>query len=347
MSATSGRYLLGGYTRAQAEGIPTRRAQGLGVVEVVDGRLGSPRVVAEADNPSWVVLSHDGRTVYAVAERERGGVAAWRVGEGGDGPWDLLGQEQSTGGAFPCHLALSADGRHLVVANYGSGSVSVHPVLADGSVGERSDLVVHDGPSGPNRERQDGPHAHQVVVTPGHVLVCDLGLDAVIGYELSADGRLREVARSGFSPGSGPRHLALSGEGRTAWVVSELTSTVVTCRVDGPALTPVSSVSTRAPHLQLDNLAAALLVSPDGSRVVASNRGDDTVAVFDVEAGGGLRRDTLYSAGGHWPRDLTWGPGDELLVAAERADLVIRLDPADGGLSAVEWPQPTCLVRLD
>jgi len=347
MSVTSGRYLLGGYTQAQAQGVRAQGVRGLGVVEVVDGRLGSPRVVAEADNPSWVVLAQDGRTVYAVAEREVGGVAGWRVGSGDDGPWERLGQVRSTGGAFPCHLALSADGRHLVVANYGSGSVSVHPVLADGSVGERSELVEHVGPPGPNRERQDGPHAHQVVVLDGYVLVCDLGLDAVIGYELSADGELREVTRSRFSPGSGPRHLAPSGDGRTAWVVSELTSTVVTCHVDGPTLTPVSSVSTRAPHLQLDNLAAALLVSVDGSRVVASNRGDDTVAVFDVEAGGGLRRDTLYAAGGHWPRDLAWGPGEELLVAAERSDLVIRLDPADGGLSAVAWPQPTCLVRLD
>ncbi|MEO3938829.1 lactonase family protein [Dermatophilaceae bacterium Soc4.6] len=339
MSGTGARYLLGGYTQGPG--------QGLGVVELVSGVWGRPRVVAETDDPSWVALSPDGRTVYAVAEREVGGVAAWRVGSGDEHPWALLGDEQETGGSFPCHLAVSADARHLLVANYGSGSVSVHPLLADGSVGARTDLVQHVGPVGPNRKRQDGPHAHQVTVTrDGHVLVCDLGLDCVIGYALSQDGRLREVARSTFAPGSGPRHLAVSGDGRTAWVVSELTSTVVTCRVDGPVVTPLTSVSTRAPHRQLDNLAAALLVSPDGCRVLASNRGDDTVSVFDVEVGGGLRRDTLQAAGGHWPRDLAWGPDGELLVAAERSDLVVRLDPVDGAPSAVGWSRPTCLVRL-
>lgn len=333
------RYLVGGYT--------THAEQGLGVLEVTDGRLRLPRVVARADNPSWVALSPDRSVAYAVAEREVGGVAAWRVGSG-DAGWDRLGQEQETGGSFPCHLAVSPDGRHLLVANYGSGSVSVHPVLDDGSVGARSDLVQHQGPTGPHEERQDGPHAHQVTVTAsGLVLVCDLGLDAVVGYELSPDGVLTEVARSAFAPGSGPRHLALSDDGQTAWVVCELTSTLVTCRVGGARLTPLASVSTRAPHPRLDNLAAALLVAPDRAQVLASNRGDDTIAVFDVEAGGGLRRDTLYSSGGHWPRDLTWGPQGELLVAAERADLLVRVDPADAASTSVAWPSPTCLVRLD
>lgn len=355
MAPQSTRFLVGGYTRPGG---------GLGVVEVRDGRLVGATLVAETDSPSWVLLSPDGRVAYAVAERAEGAVAAWSVppsgssngsngsdgsdwSDGSDGSWPRLGGEQPTGGDSPCHLALGPGGRHLLVANYGSGSVSVHPVREDGSVGARTDLVEHRGPNGPNPERQEAPHAHQVVVSPsGHVLVCDLGLDAVVAYDLSRDGRLTEVARSRFAPGSGPRHLAFSSDGRTAWVVSELTSTVVTCRVEGPLLTPVSSLSTRAPHLRLDNLAAALLVSPDGQRVMTSNRGDDTVAVFDVEAGGRLRRETLLAAGGHWPRDLAWGPGQEVLVAAERADLVVLLDPGDGRRSAVPWPRPTCLVRL-
>ena len=185
-----------------------------------------------------------------------------------------------------------------------------------------------------------------VVGPQGHVFVCDLGLDAVVVYDLSAQGTLTEVARTGFSPGSGPRHLAISADGGTAWVVGELTSSVVTCALDGPTLTPLSSVSTRAPHLQLDNLAAGILVSPDGSRVLVSNRGDDTVAVFEVDHGGVLRRDTLLDCAGHWPRHIAWGPDGALLVSAERADVVVRIDPGDGRPTVTRWPQPTCLVRL-
>ncbi len=330
------RYVVGGYT--------DRPGQGVGILDIEGGRPVRAAVVAEAENPSWVLVAPSGDVVYAALEREDGAVAAWRVTA--EGPWPALGEQRSTGGSAPCHLALTPDGRHLLAANYGSGSVAVHPVAEDGSLGERTDLVQHAGPTGPNAERQDGPHAHQSVVTAtGHVLVCDLGLDAVIGYELSADGRLTEVARSRFSPGTGPRHLALSPDGATAWVACELTSTVVTCDVDGARLTPRSSVSTRAPHLRLDNLAASVLVTDDGTRVLVSNRGDDTIAVFDVETGL-LRRDTILDSAGHWPRANTWGPDGELLVAAERSDIVVRLDPEDGRPTVVRWPSPTCLAPL-
>ncbi|GAA1894610.1 lactonase family protein [Lapillicoccus jejuensis] len=332
------RYVVGGYTDGPG--------QGVGVLHLEGGRPVRAAVVAEAQNPSWVLVGPSADVVYAALEREDGAVAAWRVAPDGDGPWPALGEERASGGSSPCHLALTADGRHLLVANYGDGSVAVLPVAEDGSLGERTDLVRHEGPTGPNAERQDGPHAHQCVVTPtGHVLVCDLGLDAVVGYELSPDGRLTEVARSRLSPGSGPRHLALSPDGATAWVACELTSTVVTCDVDGARLTPRSSVSTRAPHLRLDNLAASILVTDDGSRVLVSNRGDDTIAVFDVETGL-LRRDTILDCSGHWPRAITWGPDGELLVAAERSDIVVRIDPEDGRPSVVRWPSPTCLAPL-
>lgn len=331
------RYLIGGYTEGPG--------QGLGIVTVESGRLGRPRLVAEAENPSYVVTSPDSRIAYAVLEREEGAVAAWLVGDP-DTPWSSHGEEQPTGGSFPCHLALSADRRHLLTANYGSGSISVHPVLEDGSLGARTDLVQHEGPHGPNAERQEGPHAHQVVVGPtGLVFSCDLGLDVVLTYELDASGHLTEVARVALSPGSGPRHLAFSPDGETAWVVSELTSTVTTCRVDGAALNPVSSISTRAPHLRLDNLAAAIIVSPDGSRVLVSNRGDDTVAVFDVERGE-LRRETLVDCVGHWPRHIDWGPGGELLITDERSDIVVMLDSVTGQPSVARWSSPTCLAPL-
>ncbi|HWI34421.1 MAG TPA: beta-propeller fold lactonase family protein, partial [Lapillicoccus sp.] len=109
----------------------------IGVVDVAPDGFGAPVHVASAQRPSFVIASADGRFVYAVLESEDGHVGAWAVTD--EGPWRPLGQ-QSTGGADPCHLALSPDGRWLLTANYTSGSVSVHPVEDGGSLGASTDL---------------------------------------------------------------------------------------------------------------------------------------------------------------------------------------------------------------
>jgi 6-phosphogluconolactonase len=338
------RFVIGGYT-SEAGG-------GIGVVTLEEGRFGTPMGVAEAANPSFVIVSADGRFLYAVLEgsgADAGAVGAWAV-QDGPGPWAALG-EQSTGGSGPCHLTSSPDGRFLVAANYGSGSVSVNPVQGDGSLGGRSDLVVHAGPVGPVADRQDGPHAHQVVFGPsGHLFSCDLGLDTVIAYELDhSTGRLTEVARAALVPGTGPRHLAFAPDGSTAWVVGELASTVTACAVDGPSLTPVATVSSRGAEAKADNLAAEIVVSVDGTEVLVSNRGDDTVAVFAVD-GRSLRLTGVTDCGGHWPRFITFGEDeDSLLVTNERSGSVVVLRRVGGQWSvsdATEWRQPTVTAYI-
>ena len=321
------RLVLGGYGPA------------LGVVDLGPEGFGAPAEVAPAASPSFVVASRDGRFVYAALEGEEGRVGAWAVTH--EVPWPALG-EQSTGGAAPCHLALSPDGRWLLTANYTSGSVCVHPVSDDGSLGARTDLVVHSGTPGPQVDRQDGPHAHQVVFVDGGVLVCDLGLDAVIGYSLDG-GRLTEVARSPMPPGSGPRHLVVDGS--VAYVLGELSSTVTVCDVSGLVLTPGPSVSLRRPTASGENTAAELVLV--GDEVLASNRGDDTIAVLTRD-GSSLRLEATVSCGGSWPRWI--GVVEEgLLVANERSDGVAVLRRRQGGewtvVDVLAWTAPTgCAV---
>ncbi len=340
------RLVIGGYT--------TGAGGGLGVVRLQGGRFGRPAVVAEAENPSFVVASPGGRHVYAVLEGEEGSegrVAAWVVGSD-EGPWPALG-ERATGGASPCHLALSPDGGHLAVANYASGSVSVHPLAPDGSVGARTDLVSHAGPLGPVEDRQDGAHAHQVVFGPaGRLFVCDLGLDAVVAYELDRQsGRLTEVARSAFAPGTGPRHLAFAPDGAAAWVLGELASTVTVCEVDGPHLKATSTVSSRATTVaaRRENLAAAITVSADGREVHVSNRGDDTISTFSVETAR-LRLTAVSDCGGQWPRHLLVGPEPAMAVVSNERSGQLTLLTRDGtGWAAadrVDWPAPTCVAVL-
>ena len=329
------RLVLGGYGPA------------VGVVEL-DGLtgFGEPQPAAEAANPSWVIPSADGRFAYAALESTEGHVGAWAVTP--DRPWRALGT-QSTGGADPCHLALSPDGGWLLAANYSSGSVSVHPVREDGSLGERVELVVLEGETGPVADRQDGPHAHQVVFAPeGSVLVCDLGHDVVHAYALDpTTGRLTELARSTFPPGTGPRHLVLTRDGRTAYVVGELSSTLSVCRVDGPRLEVLQTVSARAAAAAGDNTAAEVALSDDERTVIVSQRGDDTVATLSVD-GRTARLVSVDPCGGSWPR---WAGlvGGSAVVADERSDAVVVLRrQADGWAvdGTTSWPRPTCVAVL-
>jgi 6-phosphogluconolactonase len=322
------RLVLGGYGPA------------IGVVDIAPDGFGAPVQVASAHRPSFVVASPDGRFVYAVLESEDGHVGAWAVTD--EAPWRPLGQ-QSTGGADPCHLALSPDGRWLLAANYTSGSVSVHPVEDGGSLGARTDLVQHRGTPGPQVDRQDGPHAHQVVFAGDGVLVCDLGLDAVIGSRFG-NGRLSEVARSAMPPGTGPRHLVV--DGRVAYVIGELASTVTVCDVAGLSLAPQGAVSLRASDATGENTAAEVVVA--GEQVLGSNRGDDTVTVL-VRDGTSLRRKQILPCGGSWPRWMGLVDG-QLLVANERSHGVARLRP-DGErwtvVDVLDWASPTgCAVLL-
>jgi 6-phosphogluconolactonase len=317
------RLVLGGY------------GPGLGVVDLGPAGFGPPGEVAPATSPSFVVASSDGHLVYAVLEGDDGRVGAWAVTD--DVPWTALG-EQPTGGAAPCHLALSPDERWLVTANYGSGSVSVHPVREDGSLGARTDLVQHTGTPGPQQDRQDGPHAHQVVFVAEGLLACDLGLDVVIGYRFQ-EGRLTEVARSPMPAGSGPRHLVVDGS--VAYVVGELSSTVTVCDVARLVLTPVESVSLRAPDAHGENTAAEVLIV--GDQVLASNRGDDTVAVLNRN-GRALSVEAIVPCGGSGPRWMGV-VGDAVLVTNERSQDVVRLVRDGGSWAAADrlaWPSPTC-----
>src|SRR4029453_17511770 len=153
------------------------------------------------------------------------------------------------------------------------------------------------------------------------LLVCDLGLDAVIGYWLT-DGRLTEVTRSHMQPGTGPRHLVVDGS--VAFVIGELASTVTVCDVSALSLTPGDAVSLRAPDAAGEKTAAEVVLA--GEQVLGSNRGDDTVTVL-ARYGRSLRRIAILPCGGSWPRWMGLVEG-QLLVANERSNGVVRLQRA-------------------
>lgn len=328
---------LGTYTSVEGGGAGI----GLAAYDPVSGRVTGTGTLTGVGDPSYLAAHPDGRTLYAVNERQDGGVTAIRLG-GEDGRHRVLGT-RSTGGAGPCHLSVHPSGRWLLSANYGSGSVAVHPVDASGALGERTDLVTHTSPApGPG---QQGPHAHQFLTSPdgGHVLAVDLGTDAVYTYRLDlAHGTLTEVSRARTRPGAGPRHLTFHPGGRYAYLADEVDNTVAVCgyspatgRLDiGEAQSTGTGEGTSYP--------AQFVVTADGRYAYLANRGDNSLTRYAVEAGGARLRllDTVPVAG-DFPRHIALSPYGNLLFAANQRSStvsVFHVDRASGELRLAGEP---------
>jgi 6-phosphogluconolactonase (cycloisomerase 2 family) len=279
--------------------------------------------------------------VYSTNETGPGAVTA--VTRHPDGTLIPLGEPVGSGGVNPCHLTVHPDGGWLLTANYGSdtapGTVAVHRLGEDGRVSEPTDVVVHEG-SGPVTGRQDGSHAHQVLVDPAgrFVLATDLGADAVFAYVLDPrTGTLAQTAVSRLRPGSGPRHLAFHPGGELVFSADELSSTVTCHRyhADTGILTEGSAVPATAAR-GVDNHPGGIVASPCGGHVWVTNRGADTVAAFKI-TDSGLTPIAEVAAGGTWPRGLTLTAG-HLLVANQHSGTLAALRVRDDG--ALEQPAP-------
>lgn len=338
------RAFIGSFTSAGGHGV---------TAAAVDGATGALTPTGATDavaDPSFLALGPGAAVLYAVSETDEGAVAAFDV----TGPAPrLIGAPEPVRGAGPTHLAYTAG--HVVAAHYGSGGVSAQPVRPDGAPGPVAGLLRHRG-SGPDPDRQAAPHAHQVRPSPDGrwLLTVDLGTDSVRVCALdAATGALTVHGETPLRPGSGPRHLAFHPAGGHAYVLAELTPTLTACRWDGRtgALEPVAEVPVRPAGAAGPGYPSGLAVSPDGRFVWAAVRGDDTVAVLQLDGGG--ERPRLVAAvpsGGRWPRDLVADPqGRRLYVANERSGDVtwFDVDPVTGVPSragAVAAPAASCVV---
>jgi 6-phosphogluconolactonase len=308
--------------------------------------------VSPAVNPTWVVFSADGRFVYAACEGGEGAVAALELNAGGG---LSLVNLQPTGGSEPCHVALVGGGTHLVSANYQSGSIAVHPVLADGSLGGRTGLVQHAG-SGPYTERQAGPHAHMIAEVPGgrHILALDLGNDTVYAYVLDPEtGTLAESARTALRGAFGPRHLAFHPDGELVYVLGELGFEIAVCEIDRStgALDTVSVVTVVDDGVLGVDFPSGIRVTPDGRFLHVAVRGRDTLRTYALADPRKPEFVSSVPTGGSWPRDIVLSPDGALLFSANQLDdeiTVFRLDPVSGVPSPtgarLELAAPACVL---
>jgi 6-phosphogluconolactonase len=333
---------VGTYTGARSKGIYMVH------MDPATGALAAPELAAESTNPSFLALDPTNRFLYAVNEvdnfggKKSGSVSAFAILPDG-GKLKALNQQPS-GGTSPCHVAVDPAGKNVLVANYSSGSVEVLPIGKDGSLAAPSE-VIQDAGSGPNKGRQEGPHAHCIGFDPaGHfVLACDLGIDKVLVYRFdAAKGKLtaNQPPSASVAAGAGARHFAFHPSGRFVYVISELNSSVTAFAYDAAhGSMKVVQEASSLPAGAHGTSAAEVAVHPSGKFLYATNRGpSNTIAIFaiDPETGKLTPAGSEPSQGGG-PRHFAIDPtGTFLIVANQDANnlVVFRIDPTTGGLKA-------------
>ncbi len=358
-TAPQGSYLfyVGTYTEegSKSKGIYAYR------YDAKTAQITSLGLAAETTNPSWVTLHPNGRFLYAVNEvgnykgPNSGGVSAFSV-DRATGKLTFL-NELPPRGADPCYVTVDRTGKFVLVANYTGGSVAVFPILKDGSLGEASAFVQHSG-HGPNPQRQEGPHAHSIDLSPDNrfAMVDDLGLDEVLVYKFdSAKGTLtpNDPPFAKVDSSAGPRHFALHPTGKFAYVIGEMGHTVTAFSYDsaGGRLQRLQSITTLPKDFAGRNDDAEVRVHPSGKFLYASNRGDDSTAIYKIdESKGTLEQVGSVPTGGKEPRSFEIDPTGTLLFAEnQKSDniVVFRIDAKTGRLTrtgkVLEVGSPVCV----
>lgn len=340
------RLYLGSYTSDGAEGA------GIGLATAGPDRISVTDSVADMPDPSFLAGAPDGSVVYAVNERPHGRVTAMSVTE--DGTLREL-NSQPTLGAAPCHLSVHPGGGFVLTANYASGNLVVHPIGAGGALREPCHVVQHSG-SGPNPDRQRGPHAHQVLPDPTgrHVLAVDLGTDTISVYEFDAGSGHLELRHELAQPaGGGPRHLAFAPSGDRAYLVNELACTVTEFGYDATdGLLEAGRTLSAVPTSDgITGLGAEIHVVD--RFVLTSTRGHDSIAVFDTgERGDDFRLLGIHPCGVSTPRHFGVLPDGRTLVVAGLDSSTLRVfTVTDSGEltplgDPVAAPSPACVLAL-
>ena len=344
---------VGTYSREPGKGIYSFR------FDAATGKASEPELAAEIENPSFLAIHPSHKYLYAVGELSKGGaVTAFSI-DARTGQLTLLNTVSSKG-AGPCHVSVDPTGHCVLIANYGSGSITAFPILPDGKLGEASTFIQHSG-SGPNLKRQAGPHAHSVTLSPDnrYAIAADLGLDRLMIYRFNpATGKLapNEPAYVATAPGAGPRHFAFHPNGRFAYVINELNSTVTGFSYDRGKgiLREIESYRTLPKDFSAANFPADLHIDPRGKFLYGSNRGHDSIAVFSINASNGkLSPVEFVSTQGKAPRNFNIDPTGSFLLAANQNSnniVLFRIDPRTGRMSptAVELKvgSPVCIKFL-
>ena len=325
------------------------------------GELGAPELAATVKSPSFLALTPNKKFLLSANEsgtpENTGGAISLFSIDPDTGRLKLLNQQPSRGDG-PCHLSVSPDGTTVLTANYGSGSVTSFLLQPDGMLMPAASTVQHEGRS-TVKGRQEGPHAHSATFSPDgkFALVADLGVDRVFSYRVVPNISTLEPAQSpsvALKSGSGPRHFAFHPNGKVAYVINELNSTISTLTYDAAtgALQAAHTTGTLPTDFSGQNSTAHVAVHPSGKWVYGSNRGHDSIARFIVDPQTGwLRFAEATPTGGKTPRNFSLDPTGRWLLAANQGSntvTVFKVKPDTGELTptnkALTVGRPVCVT---
>lgn len=315
------------------------------------GMLSNSRHIAKENRPGYLYLSKDGERVYSSNGTKPGSVSAFKWNKDRTA-LDKVGHFSSKGDGA-CYIGLSPEEDLLAAANYGSGGIVMYPVDKNGKIVDAPQDIQHEG-SGPH-PNQKSAHAHCVQFSSnGNFLYAvDLGIDQILAYPITQEKKLgkAEVGLQ-LDPGDGPRHLIFHPTKNMAFVINELSSSVVSASVDPLTgeFKKIDKQSTLPADYEGKNSCADIHLSPNGKFLYASNRGHNSIAVYSVSDSGHLKPVVIESVQGDWPRNFTLSPdGNFLLVANKNSNniTVFQVDRETGRLkytgNQISIPQPVCL----
>ncbi|WP_448145659.1 lactonase family protein [Pseudomonas silesiensis] len=341
-TATAEEYqlLVGSYTAGQSQGIYRLK------FDSSTGQIdASPLQVVNSENPSWLTLSRDQRRLFVVNENGPGQAdPVGRVSSYAIDPktheLSLINQVQSLGNE-PTHSSLSAEGSHLFVSNYSvvedpGGTLAVLPVGADGKLQPVVQMSSHPS-SRVNPERQMSAHVHSTVSAPDgrYVFSNDLGADRIFVYRFDPKANpdlpltAAKPAAVQLPPGSGPRHLLFSANGKHAWLTMEMSAQVAVFDYRDGQLEQTQMVDLAAGQPVSDKAASALHASADDKFLYVSNRGTaNQVLVFAIDpASGHLKELQRRSVEGDHPREFSLDPsGKFLLIANQKSNQIVVVE---------------------
>ncbi len=311
----------------------------------------TPVQQVESPNPSFVALDPSRRFLYVINEIDNyqgknGSAEAYAI-DHRTGMIKLLNRQPITG-AIPAHLTVDPTGRHLVVADYFGGNFVVLPIGTDGRLGPISGSAQDSG-TGPNKERQEAPHAHIATLDPTgrHIATADLGIDKIQIFRLAGNG-LEQVSSASVAPGAGPRHIAFSKDGAALYVVNELNATVTAFAYEAPhgiIGKELQTISTEPAGYNGPHSTAEIAVHPSGKFLYASNRGHNSIVGYRIDpATHQLSVIGFATQGVNFPRNFAIDPsGRWLYVANQKGDTIVQfaINPATGELTPTGQVTPS------
>jgi 6-phosphogluconolactonase len=333
---------VGTYTEGTSKGVYAYR------FDNKTGKLTPLGLMAESPDPTFLALHPNGKFLYGVNEvnkfqgKSAGAATAWSI-DRATGKLTQLNQV-STASPGPCHLIVDATGKMLMVANYAGGSFASMPIGADGKLGEVATFIQEHGSSA-DKSRQSEPHGHSVNLTKNNkfMLGADLGTDQVMIFKLDpAHGTLtaNDPPFGSVKPGSGPRHLVFAPDQKHVYVLSEMASSVTTYEFNAEtgAMKEIDTASALPADFKGKSAGAEIQIDAKGEHLYTSNRGLDSIAVFDIDRSTAKPKLVQnVNSGGVMPRAFVIDPSGSYIVAGNQQTnniATFRIDRTTGRLTA-------------